>query len=217
MKIIHLNKNASANQLLWSRTVQAIKRICWISLIFLINLTLLGGFNSSSEAAEEISIKFVEQTMSAELQGVSLKMILAKLKKEKGIWVKGNGSSIEDRITTKFEDLSLENGLKRIFININHVLIFDQDKRMIGIYILGKNAAEGGANTPAPNQLFQNHTEDMDKASSNVLHQDFRDPFLENTSASADSRLQPDPFKETEDLFTNPFGKTASPFSEKHR
>lgn len=158
MKIIYLNKNASANQFLWSRIVQAIKRICGISVIFLINLTLLGGFNSLSNAAQEISIKFEGQIMSVKLQGVSLRMILEKLKKEKGIWVKGNESLLDENISVKFEDLSINEGIKRIFANINHAQILDYDNRLVGVVLVGKRGTGGHTSqlSELSNEIYPN-------------------------------------------------------------
>jgi len=76
--------------------------------------------------------------MSAELQGVSLRLVLEKLEREKGIWFKGDESVLEEEVSIRFKDLPLYEGLRRILSHINHVLVFDGDNGLVGLFILGK-------------------------------------------------------------------------------
>lgn len=113
-----------------------------ISLIFTVCCTLmffcLVFSPSPSSAKGEIDLRFKGQIISADLQGVSLKLILDELKTEKEIWFEGNESLLGEKVSVRFKDLPLEEGLNRILADINHVLVFDQDKRVVGLLIIGK-------------------------------------------------------------------------------
>jgi len=111
----------------------------------------LGFFPSVSSGKGEIGLKFKGQLMSAELQGVSLRLILEKLNREKGIWSKGDESVLEEKVSVRLMDLPLLEGLRRILSDFNHVLVFDRDKRLVGLFILdkknpGRPVARDGAN-----------------------------------------------------------------------
>jgi len=107
--------------------------VCCIFIFF-----CLGSFCSISSGKEEIDVKVKGQMMSAELQGVSLRLVLEKLEREKGIWFKGDESVLEEKVSIRFEDLPLQEGLRRILSDINHVLVFDGDNGVVGLFILGK-------------------------------------------------------------------------------
>ena len=98
----------------------------------------LGLFCSVSSGKEEIDLELRGQAMSAELQGVSLRLVLEKLEREKGIWFKGDESVLEEEVSIRFKDLPLYEGLRRILSHINHVLVFDGDNGLVGLFILGK-------------------------------------------------------------------------------
>lgn len=98
----------------------------------------LGSFLSPSSGKEEIGLKLTGEAMSADLQGVSLRLILERLKRKKGIWFKGDESALEESISVRFKDLPLHEGLRRILSNINHVLVFDQERGLVGLFVLGK-------------------------------------------------------------------------------
>lgn len=107
--------------------------VCFTLMFF-----CLGSLLSPSSGKEEIALELRGQVMSAELQGVSLRLILERLKREKGIWFKGDESALEESISIRFKDLPLHEGLRRILSNINHVLVFDQERGLVGLFILGK-------------------------------------------------------------------------------
>jgi hypothetical protein len=117
------------------------KRATIFVLSWIFMFLCLGSFSSAFRGKEQISLQFKGQIMSAELQGVSLRLILERLKNEKGIWFKGDESALEESISIRFEDLPLHEGLRRILSNINHVLVFDRDKGLVGLFILGKKDA----------------------------------------------------------------------------
>jgi hypothetical protein len=99
------------------------------------------SFSYAASDNQRIDIKFNGQTMSADLDHVTLGQILEKIKSEKGMWFKGNESVLEERVSVQFKDFPLQKGLKRILFDINHVLFFDYDKKLVGVFIVGKEDA----------------------------------------------------------------------------
>jgi hypothetical protein len=84
-----------------------------------------------------IDLKLDGDTLSADLKGAILGDIFEELNKEKGIWWKGDQSVLEEKVTVQFTDLSLEDGMKRILGFLDHCLFFDNDGRLVGVF-LGK-------------------------------------------------------------------------------
>jgi hypothetical protein len=118
----------------------------WYVILFF----CLGPFFSASSGREEIGLKFKGQIMSAELQGVSLRLILEKLKGEKGIWSKGDESLLDDKVSIRFKDLPLEEGLRRILSDFNHVLVFDREKGLVGLFVFGKRGSRRAVSQDEP-------------------------------------------------------------------
>lgn len=175
----------------------------------------LGSFSSPSSGKEEIDLKFKGQIMSAELQGVSLRLILEKLNREKGIWSKGDESVLEEKVSVRVMGLPLLDGLRRILSDFNHVLVFDRDKRLVGLFVLGKK--------DPGRPVARDAAIGIDKAlSSRPLGEDSEDPFddfsetLPPGSSKAKSKPAENPFEEnispgSEDPFSDPFGELLHP------
>jgi len=69
-----------------------------------------------------VDLKLDGDTLSADLKGAVLRDILEGLNKERGIWWKGDQSVLEEKVTVQFIDLSLEDGMKKIFGSLDHCL-----------------------------------------------------------------------------------------------
>ena len=109
---------------------------CGIAL-FLSGLTL-----PNWSIATGADLVFKEDTLSANLDGVSLKVLLEKISREKGIWIKGKGSVLEGKVSLQFRDLSLRDGLRRILAQYNHSLVFNRAGRLIGLYVVEKGNSQ---------------------------------------------------------------------------
>lgn len=98
----------------------------------------LGFSPSASPSTAEIGLEFKGQMMSAELEGVSLRLVLEEIESEKGIWFKGDESVLDEKVSIRFKNLPLHVGLRRILSTINHVLVFDEKEGLVGLFIIGK-------------------------------------------------------------------------------
>ena len=94
-------------------------------------------FSPVPAQAATIDLIFQGNVLSANLKEAHLKDILERFKKEKGISWKGSPSLLEEKITVRFIDLSLNEGLKRILGSMNHSLIFDEHERLASVIIIG--------------------------------------------------------------------------------
>ena len=88
--------------------------------------------------AENISMYFQEANITASLEEAPLKNIFEKVQKETGIWFRAPESLLDERVSVQFENLSIQEGLKRILRTMNHSFLFDQDNNLIGVFIFGK-------------------------------------------------------------------------------
>jgi hypothetical protein len=103
---------------------------------FILLFSLSGSFSWSRADNGEIKINFTGSSMSVRLEDAPLDLILAELKRQKGIWFNWNESLANETISIQFKDLSIEEGLSRILSHISHALIFDQNKQLSGMFII---------------------------------------------------------------------------------
>jgi len=89
-------------------------------------------------------LNFKGHSISAKFDGVPLETILAEIYEEKLIRYQVDETLLRKPITTEFRDLSLEDGLRRILVNMNYVLKFDSNKRLLGIFVAAKDTGKSG-------------------------------------------------------------------------
>jgi hypothetical protein len=107
--------------------------ICFIACSF-----FLCTFSAAWSEKGNIDFKLEGHTLSANLKEIPLKFILERLEKERGIWFQGDEALFEEEVTVQFKDLTLQDGLKRILSSMNYCLLFDQDKKLNGMILIGK-------------------------------------------------------------------------------
>ena len=109
------------------------------SIITLMALSFLLGLTSHCLAVKtEIDLKLQNGLFSANLDRVPLKEIIKRLEAKKGIRFEGSDSLFEEKITVRFTNLSLENGLKKILSSMNYSLIFNRENQLLGVVIVAK-------------------------------------------------------------------------------
>jgi len=110
-----------------------------LTIILTICTFFLCCFSPALAREGNIDLKLDGDTLSADLKGAVLGDILKDLNKDRGIWWKGDQSILEETVTVKFKDLSLENGMKRILGFLDHCLFYDNDGRLVGVFLAGKD------------------------------------------------------------------------------
>jgi len=197
----------------------------------------LGFSPSASSSTAEIGLEFKGQMMSAELQGVSLRLILEELESEKGIWFKGDESVLDEEVSIRFKDLPLHEGLRRILSTINHVLVFDEGERLVGLFIIGRK--DTASRTSRDAAIVSGKTYPPQPAKEPVVTKDPFEIFLDAghtgtpETRSRDGAIRKDfsplgdrktemgetPFTDASTVSENPFGENATsspenPFAE---
>jgi len=94
--------------------------------------------NSVMQGSTHKKIQITNGMISVNLKDISLEKVANQIEKQGNVWIRGDESLFEDSISVQFEDLSLEAGLKRIFASMNYSLIFDQDSKLEGIMLIGR-------------------------------------------------------------------------------
>jgi hypothetical protein len=109
-------------------------------MIVLAGLTLFAATIPAYSAQGIAELKFNRQSISANIEGATLETILNEIIAKKGIWFKGPQSVLQEEVNTRFVDLPIEYGLKRILRNLNYSLIFDENQSVVGVIVLGRKA-----------------------------------------------------------------------------
>jgi hypothetical protein len=110
----------------------------------LITILVIFCYSIVYAANEESStLDFHGATFTADLKQASLKNVFQKLQEESGIWFKGPESGLDERVSVQFENLSLEEGLRRVLHTMNYSFIFDQENKLIGAFVFGKANRKG--------------------------------------------------------------------------
>jgi hypothetical protein len=84
--------------------------------------------------------------LSVDLREVSLISVAKDIERQSGISFKGDESLLEERISVAFEDLPMEQGIKRLFSTLNYSLLFDSRGEISEIIIMSEGSM------PAPSQ-----------------------------------------------------------------
>ena len=65
------------------------------------------------------------------------------IEKQSGVWFRGDETLFQEKISVTFNDLPLEEGLKRILANLNYSLMFDAKNKVAGVMVMGEGTPAG--------------------------------------------------------------------------
>ena len=91
--------------------------------------------------AEAVSVK--EGLLSVNLKDTSLLEVARDIEKRSGVWFRGDETLFQEQISVTFNDLTLEEGLKRILTNLNYSLMFDTKNKVAGVMVMGEGKPAG--------------------------------------------------------------------------
>jgi hypothetical protein len=87
--------------------------------------------------AEAVSIK--DGLLSVNITDTSLLEVARAIEKRSGVWFRGDETLFQEKISVTFNDLPLEEGLKRILTNLSFSLMFDNEHKVKGVMVMGEN------------------------------------------------------------------------------
>ena len=132
-----LEKNPKNILILLAKKMGMAKKIGVLSALITMGVIFCCLFNTSA-GSESISLDFQGATFTASLDEAPLRNVFEKVQKETGIWFNTPESLLEEKVSVQFENLSVQEGLKRILHSMNHSFLFDQDNTLVGVFVFGK-------------------------------------------------------------------------------
>ncbi len=94
--------------------------------------------NQSGWCADVVNLK--DGLISVNLKETSLLDVARDIEKQSGVWFRGDETLFQEKISMTFNDLPLEEGLKRILANLNYSLMFDAQNQVAGVMVMGEGA-----------------------------------------------------------------------------
>ena len=91
--------------------------------------------------AEAVSVK--DGLLSVNLKDNSLLEVARDIESQSGVWFRGDETLFQEKISVTFNDLPLEEGLKRILTNLNYSLMFDNKNKVAGVMVMGEGKPAG--------------------------------------------------------------------------
>jgi hypothetical protein len=85
-------------------------------------------------------LDFKGRTLSAEIDGTPLRTVLDAIRRKKGIRYqakKGAGFLLNEQISVRFKELSMQDAMERILAGMNHCLVFRGDS-IYRVMLFGK-------------------------------------------------------------------------------
>jgi len=108
----------------------------------LVALSFVGFFvYQVAFCGEAVSLK--DGLLSVNLVDTSLLQVARDIEKQSGVWFRGDETLLKEKISVTFNDLPLEEGLKRILINLNYSLMFDTKNKVAGVMVMGEGTPAG--------------------------------------------------------------------------
>ena len=109
---------------------------------FFLILSALSLFSfTSAPAADLVSVK--DGLLSVNLKDTSLLEVARDIEKQSDVWFRGDETLFQEKISVTFNDLPLEEGLKRILTNLNYSLMFDTKNKVAGVMVMGEGKPAG--------------------------------------------------------------------------
>ena len=114
-------------------------RISGVFQAILLTFSLLAV--ASAQAADPIAVK--DGLLSVNLKDMTLLDVARDIEKQSGVWFRGDETLFQEKISVSFNDLPLEEGLKRILTNVNYSLMFDAKNKVAGVMVMGEGKPAG--------------------------------------------------------------------------
>ena len=86
-------------------------------------------------------VSFKDGLLSVNLKETSLLDVARNIEKQSGVWFRGDETLFQEKISVAFNDLPLEEGLKRILANLNYSLMFDNKNTVAGVMVMSGGTA----------------------------------------------------------------------------
>lgn len=108
-------------------------------------MVLLGSLLLGPQALSAQRVAIQDGRMSADLREASLVSVARDIENQAGISFKGDESLLEETVSVAFNDLPLEQGIKRILASLSYSLLYDGRGEVSAVVIMSEASAPPGA------------------------------------------------------------------------
>lgn len=133
-------------------------------------LVILCFFTVGAASEKKNKLVFHGGALSANLVEASLKNVFEKLREQTEIRFRIPDSELEDKVSVQFENLTVQEGLRRILKMMNYSLLFDRKNNLTAVFVFGKASKIGKAGqSDELNEQIVNAAMELDMAKVNSL------------------------------------------------
>ncbi|MBW2034668.1 MAG: hypothetical protein JRI94_13985 [Deltaproteobacteria bacterium] len=176
----------------------------FVAIVLILTIVFFGFNETPARPVEKGShdgVLIKHSRISADLKDIPLMELLIRIQEQCNVWFKCNESLLDEKVSVRFKDLSLEDGMKRILSSMNHVFVFDANGRLAGVMILGKSKT-------GMDMAKNRHLSPRKPPSAMALGRDTAKDYSESTSYSSE-RSKPRPVIQKAQLVKHPNIKPA--------
>lgn len=133
----------------------------FLTLVLFLFLYALVPAAAMGNSKNIVTIK--DGLMNAELSSVPLKTVLQNIGLGSNLEYKGEKDFLNEKITIRFENLSVVNGLKRLLSKFNYSITYHSDGTPASVYIFGIKGESRGNTGPFMADRSSQYKDDEDK------------------------------------------------------
>ena len=127
-----------------------ISKYFMIDVIFFSLMACLYSYGAAEANSSGTDLNIEKGHISAELTNAPVLVLVRQIESQGGIWFKALADLAGEKVSVRFADIPLDEGLKRILRGMNHSLVYGADGRIAGVYILGKGGKSRGKSVFEP-------------------------------------------------------------------
>ena len=98
--------------------------------------------------ADQTGLQIRDGKISAKLVDATLRDIIRQIKVQDDIWFRVEEDLAGHKVSVRFAEVPLDEGLRRILKGMNHSLVYSTDSKVAGVFILGNGDMNPGYSTP---------------------------------------------------------------------
>ncbi len=105
-------------------------------LAFIYPLEVSNAFSRGSSNTSKIGLRIEEGKITADIKDIPLYVVFNEIRERQGLWFEGNKDLLARKVSVKFEDLPLTEGIEKILYPLSYSMVFDSQGVLKGLYIV---------------------------------------------------------------------------------
>ncbi len=148
---------------------------------FLDSSSLAGRYKDTAAGSGLGQLEVKENKITVNIKDVPLHTLLNAIREKRGVWFEGDKDLLARKVSVKFEDLPLIEGIKRILYPLSYAMIFDSKGSLRGLYIVESDESvikTDIANKPVTKQVLSIADEPDFREERKGSHVDYKVPAI---------------------------------------